>query len=151
MTPSTLLQGEAAQDHAPRLAEILSASFDTDGQRWSADSICQTLQSPGACALLASNGAALFRVIGDEAELLTIAVEPDQRGKGWGAALLQHTLDAAAQQGAASIFLEVAATNTKALALYARAGFTEIGQRAGYYRGADGNRTDAVILKRALT
>ena len=47
-------------------------------------------------------------------------------------------------------FLEVAADNAAAQALYARAGFAESGRRRGYYRRPDGSGLDALVMQRAL-
>jgi ribosomal-protein-alanine N-acetyltransferase len=52
----------------------------------------------------------------------------------------------AAARGATRLFLEVADDNAAALALYARAGFSEAGRRPGYYARPDGVRQDALIL-----
>jgi len=49
----------------------------------------------------------------------------------------------AAAMGASAIFLEVSTGNRAALALYARAGFTPIGRRPGYYS----DRSDALVLR----
>jgi ribosomal-protein-alanine N-acetyltransferase len=48
--------------------------------------------------------------------------------------------------GARRMFLEVATNNVAASALYARAGYAEVGRRARYY--ADG--ADALVLARSL-
>ncbi len=48
------------------------------------------------------------------------------------------------------MFLEVDTENAPALALYARFGFVQVGQRAGYYRRNDGTRTAAAIMRKAL-
>jgi ribosomal-protein-alanine N-acetyltransferase len=58
----------------------------------------------------------------------------------------REALAAARARGAAAMFLEVAAGNTPALALYAREGFAEVGRRRRYY--ADG--ADALVLRRDL-
>jgi ribosomal-protein-alanine N-acetyltransferase len=92
-------------------------------------------------------GFALARVAADEAEILTLAVVPAAQRRGAGAALLQAVMRAAAARGAAALFLEVSTANDAGLALYARAGFCEVGRRCRYY--ADG--TDALVLTRALT
>jgi [ribosomal protein S18]-alanine N-acetyltransferase len=86
-------------------------------------------------------------VAADQAEILTLAVVPAARRRGVGAALLQAVMQAAAARGAAALFLEVSTANDAARALYARAGFCEVGRRCRYY--ADG--TDARVLTRALT
>lgn len=65
-----------------------------------------------------------------EVELLNLAVHPQWRRQGVATALLA----AMTQHLPADIFLEVRAANEGARLLYARAGFTEVGRRPGYYR-----------------
>jgi ribosomal-protein-alanine N-acetyltransferase len=48
------------------------------------------------------------------------------------------------------MFLEVAKDNAPALALYGRFGFVKVGERAGYYRRADGARATAVVMRKSL-
>lgn len=94
-------------------------------------------------------GFAVSRVVLDEAELLTIALDPSVRGEGIGRALLDFHAARLRRAGAASIFLEVAADNAAALALYRRAGFVQIGRRNGYYPPAGGGagRRDALTMR----
>lgn len=92
--------------------------------------------------------AIVLRVL-DEAHLLTIGVVSGQQGRGLGGRLLAWLCDRAQQEGAASFYLEVRPSNVAALALYARAGFDEIGRRRGYYPAAQG-REDAIVMRRAL-
>ena len=58
---------------------------------------------------------------------LFMGLLPEWRGQGIGAALLRHALDAADQFGFLRIELGVFATNTAAIALYRKAGFSEEG------------------------
>jgi len=69
---------------------------------------------------------------------------------GVGAALLADSMDRARAAGAAALFVDVAADNAGALALYRRAGFVQVGRRPGYYAAAAGAQ-DALILRAALT
>ena len=55
----------------------------------------------------------------------------------------------AAEQGATKAFLEVAATNTGALALYRAEGWHQTGLRKGYYR-SETDRIDAVLMSKPL-
>ncbi len=89
-------------------------------------------------------GHAAVSVVQDVAELQRIATVPGARRTGVAAALLAAVAAHAAGGGAERLLLEVRADNVAARAFYAGAGFTEIAQRAGYYR--DG--TDAVVLER---
>jgi ribosomal-protein-alanine N-acetyltransferase len=97
--------------------------------------------------LHSAGGMILARVAADEAEILTLAVAPEQRRGGVGSALLSAAMDRAAERGAVRMFLEVAVTNDAARALYSAHGFTEAGLRRQYY--TDG--TDALILRSTLS
>ena len=87
----------------------------------------------------------LIRRVVDEAEILTICVDPAQRGQGLGGLLLNAAIAEVGQQGATRIFLDVSTENTAAQALYRQAGFLETGRRARYY--ADGS--DALLMMKA--
>lgn len=132
---------------ASRLAALYAAAFSDDGRGWTSDEIAALV--PPGLALVAEDGFALISVAGDEAELLTLAVAPEARRKGRGRALTEAAMGAARASGAAEMFLEVAADNTAARALYEALGFGQVGARKGYYRRADG-RMDAMILRRTL-
>jgi len=88
----------------------------------------------------------LARVAGDEAEILTICVVPAARRTGHGGALLAAAEARAAADGAAKMFLEVAADNVAALSMYRSAGYETVGRRARYYP----NGSDALVMARCL-
>lgn len=133
----------------PRLARIHADSF-TVPRPWTAAEIDGLLATPGTFLIEVPDGFLIGRALAGEAELLTLAVAPPARRRGIGATLLAAFLDRAAAAGAGRAFLEVAADNAAARALYARAGFAEAGRRPGYYRRPDGGATDALVLARAL-
>jgi len=95
-------------------------------------------------------GFAMLRLAADEAELLTIAVEPKWRGKGVAKALLAAAVEDLLMSPARRLFLEVAADNAPALALYRRHGFAEIGRRTGYYPRPGGAPATALVMSRDL-
>ena len=131
------------------MAALHAASF-TMPRPWSTAEFRDLLASPRVFALTAGpQGLLLGQVVVDEAELLTIAVHPAQRQQGLGRGLVQDFLAEAARRGAASAFLEVAASNAPALALYRGCGFAETGTRRGYYHGPEG-AVDAVLMARGL-
>jgi len=134
-----------AADPAP-LAALHALSF---AKSWDATAIAALLATPGAFAFHHSDGFVLARVAGDEAEILTLAVMPQKRGKGLGRALLQAAIARAQELGAQSVFLEVGADNPSALALYAGLGFAKVGVRKGYYASASGG-SDALVLRLPL-
>jgi len=131
------------------LAQIHARAFQSC---WSATELCGLLATPGTFAIAAENDGALVafvmgRVAADEAEILTLAVDPAKRRRGLGAALVDAAASAATCAGARRLFLEVARENAVAMSLYRRAGFVVVGERAGYY-GNGGS--DAVVLRLEL-
>ena len=147
MTPR---QAEPAEIDA--LAKLHAAAFDPS---WSAEDIRQMLSARGTFALAVDAapgslaGFILCRVIAGEAEVLTLAVRPEHRRRGVGGALLAAA-EAIASKTATAMFLEVAADNIGAIALYERAGYAAVGRRAGYYARRAGAGADAVVMRRAL-
>jgi ribosomal-protein-alanine N-acetyltransferase len=71
-----------------------------------------------------------------------IAVHPDSRGEGIGAALLRRSLSALAGQGVRSVKLEVRRSNDAAMNLYEKHGFEYLRTLPQYY--SDGE--DAYVL-----
>lgn len=67
------------------------------------------------------------------AELENIAVAPDARGQGIGLALCAAVVEWCRSQSAASVELEVRASNKAAIALYRRMGWAQTSERANYY------------------
>lgn len=136
---------------AAALSRLHNASFD---EGWSEDDFVTWLGRPEAIAVLGSRereavAFGLALAAGADAELLTIATEPGQRGGGWGRRIFQ-TLDAnARQRGLDRWVLEVARNNLPAIGLYKSEGFVEIGLRKDYYRQRE-ERVDALVLSRPV-
>lgn len=131
------------------LAALHARCFDPP-EAWSAASFAGLLDTSGVFLEHTPTGIALGRVTLDEAELLTLAVEPAIRRQGAGARLLAAFEATATRMGAARAFLEVAADNVPAIALYRQAGYAVSGRRQGYYRTQDGQRVDALLMDRTL-
>ena len=114
---------------------------------WSADTFADLLSQPGVLAVSEPDGFILIRTVLDEAEILTLAVDPAARRRGLARALVEAAAGAARMAGADVMFLEVAHDNLPALGLYEAAGFERAGLRRGYYdRGAAGS-ADAVVMR----
>jgi ribosomal-protein-alanine N-acetyltransferase len=92
-------------------------------------------------------GFVLSRIAVDEAEILTIAVDPALRRTGIGVKLLSAHLAKLAAARVKKLFLEVDQNNAAARALYARFGFQHVGERKAYYRTADNGRATALIMR----
>lgn len=76
---------------------------------------------------------ALGTVYPVQAETESIAVLPEHQGKGVGRALLEAVFAWCREKQVAELHLEVRVSNTNAITLYERAGFTPQGIRPGYY------------------
>lgn len=129
---------------SPLLAALHAAAMPRDP--WGGAAFRDLMAMPGAFALACERGFVLARVAADEAEIIMLAVRPEARRAGHGMALLRAAIGAARKAGATRLFLEVAADNLPATALYRSAGFVEVGRRAKYYGG-----TDALVLSLAIS
>lgn len=130
------------------MARIYRAAFP-HSRAWSAQEIAEHSSTPGFVCC-AGQGFALGRVVLDEAELITIAVAPTAQRKGQGRGLLEAFERNAAQRDAERAFLEVAADNLGAIALYDSAGWRQTGRRAGYYARSNGPKIDALLYEKGL-
>lgn len=130
-------------------ARLHAAAF-TNPRPWSAAEFAVLLAQSTTIAVAAEQGFALGRLIGEEAELLTIAVAPAARRLGVGRGLLRRFVTAVAARGGRTIFLEVSSLNDSAIALYLGEEFHKITLRKDYYSHA-GQRADALIMRRNVT
>jgi ribosomal-protein-alanine N-acetyltransferase len=105
---------------------------------------CWVLEQGGCIA-----GYCVVMIAAGEAHLLNLSVAAALQRRGLGGALLDFVVKLARERGAASLYLEVRASNAAGRALYAHHGFAEIGLRRGYYPHATG-REDAVTMERKL-
>jgi ribosomal-protein-alanine N-acetyltransferase len=143
--------GPAGPGDLDALAALHRRCFD---EAWARSDFARILEAPSSFALIARGppaaaGFVLARTVVDECEILTLAVAPAYRRHGVGRALLHTAIALASLRGARAVFLEVAADNEAARALYTAAGFRMVGVREGYYRrGA--RRVDGLTLKRAI-
>lgn len=142
----TLRRGQVGDVSA--LARIHRAAFD---HPWSESDFAAYLASDKVWVSgepLA--GFVLIRAVGKEAEILTLAVDPAHRRAGHAAALLDAAKQDLEKTDVSRLFLEVAADNLPALALYEGQGFLPIGVRKGYYRRDVGPNMDAKLYSYAL-
>jgi len=141
-------------DDVPTIAAIERRSFSDP---WSERSFRDVLSHPQiyfACIRdLVEGGGGASAVLGyvvawfasGQGEIANLAVEPDLRGRGIGAALLDAALEESRRHFTTEVFLEVRHSNLRARQLYESRGFTEVGRRRRYYRQPV---EDAVILRR---
>lgn len=143
--------------HLDAATRLYAAAFDAPGERpWSREEFAGLLSIPGGYGLLLRDGRGepaglvVMRAIAGEAEVVTLAVAPHARRRGGGGALLRAALDRARDRGAACAFLEVAADNPAAQALYRAHGFEPVGRRREYYDRGLTRPVDAIIMRRVL-
>ncbi len=132
----------------PKSLSTLHARCFAGPAAWDEKTFAGFLSTPGISLFAIQDGFILTRLAADEAEILTLAVHPDARGKGVGSALLSQAIGAAGAKGAAQIFLEVAADNQAAIALYAGSNFAQDGIRPRYYRRPGAEPVDAILMSR---
>jgi ribosomal-protein-alanine N-acetyltransferase len=94
------------------------------------------------------SGFLVGRRVGDQAEVLNLAVVTKHRHKAQGTALLTEALEEFGLRGVKSVYLEVRESNTGAIAFYEKHGFAKTGLRKGYYREPD---EAAVTMEKKLT
>lgn len=86
----------------------------------------------------------------DEAHLLDVAVAPSRHGTGLGRYVLDKVAARARGLGVESVLLEVRPSNERALDVYRRYGYVEIGRRRHYYPAHEGRREDAIVMRYIL-
>ncbi len=106
---------------------------------------CRVLQIPHG--VIQAYG--ILSAAAGEAHILNVCVREELQGRGLAKQVLNHLLDLARSVQTQTVFLEVRASNQRALQLYATAGFCEIGLRSGYYPAAKG-KEDAVVMAKEL-
>lgn len=135
---------------ADALAALHACAF-TRLRPWTAQEFSSLLQSPLVFLCREPHAFALGRAVADEAELLTLATDPDHQRKGYGATCLETFEAEALIRNASRAFLEVDSENFAALELYQKAGYERVGRRKGYYIFADGHITDAILMVKRLS
>jgi len=153
----------APPDPVDRIMAVMEQAFDPRyGEAWNRRQISDALLignchfgligEDGRDVTESSSPAAGFylsRAILDEEELLLFAIHPGHRRKGLGHILLERLISDAGSRGIGRLFLEMRRGNP-AETLYAAHNFRIVGERRDYYRGADGERIDAISQERLL-
>lgn len=98
------------------------------------------------CEIISSiNSFIIYKVIFDEAEIITIGVNVDKRNQGLATSLITLMIKDLQEKKVKNIFLEVSINNLQALRLYEKFGFQKISIRKKYYDGID-----AVVMKKNI-
>ena len=143
------------------LLEIVEIEEQSGLSRWGWAAYYAELQSanrelmlvarPTRSAIIKSTtpiaGYIVARETAGELHINNVAVRPEFRRRGIGAALLDSVIQEARRRKANTAFLEVRSGNYAAQALYEKCGFRAIAQRANYYSEP---REDAVVMSLVL-
>lgn len=121
----------------PVLAGLEERIFKDEA--WTSQMLDEELHAPSRTYLGWEEGGELLAYSGywfdgEDAELMTIGVDPLARRQGLARLLLMTLTDMARSQGARRMLLEVGVNNLPALSLYQAFGFYRIGLRRGYYQ-----------------
>jgi ribosomal-protein-alanine N-acetyltransferase len=95
-------------------------------------------------------GFCILQPVLDEANLLLMAIDPAQQGRGLGYQLLDTSV-AMLKNNPVQIFLEVRESNQAAIKLYEKSGFHQIDLRKNYYPNSNGTKEHAIIMVKACT
>ena len=123
------------QRHIKEIARLEEICFS---EPWSEEGILEAYRL-GTKFFAAEADKKLIGYIGikaviDEGYITNIAVFPEFRRMGVAKALLNKVFEFAKEKGLSFVSLEVRPSNTEALSLYEKTGFTEEGRRKNFYR-----------------
>lgn len=153
LSPGTPLVEPATLRDAQRLAQLHAASFHRGWGESEFESMIAERNTLVHRLRLGRRivGFAVSRIGADEAEILSIAIDADRRGRGLSRNLLLTHLGHLAGRGVRRIFLEVEENNAPALRLYEGCGFAVVGRRERYYQQANGEQLNALLMSRDLS
>lgn len=131
----------------PQIAQLETICFSDP---WSENSIAQELTNPLSFWLVAVEDDKVAGYIGSqtvmgETDMMNVAVHPDFRRRGIAQELIQSLVEVLKARQSHCLTLEVRASNTPAIKLYEKLGFSQVGKRPGYYRKP---KEDALILRK---
>lgn len=137
---------------AEDIPAVMALESSAHSHPWRQSSFEDCLKGRQRCWLAEHKGMLVGYVVvthaGGDAELLNIAVSPKYQRKGIGSTLLQHAISCVVGH-ADMLFLEVRVSNHKAIELYSKEGFFEVGHRKNYYPTLNGHE-DALLMASQL-
>lgn len=136
---------EMIAEDIPKVADIEKECFSMP---WSKEALLESFKQDYSYFVVAKvddnvAGYGGIYIVGDEAEIINIAVSGKYRGAGIGKKIVMSLLDKSNEKNAASTILEVRSSNATAIALYEKCGFEKIGIRKNFYEKPV---EDAVIM-----
>ncbi len=144
---------QVSDDRADEVARLHASCFD---RHWGKAEFARLLVQDNVICIVANEvgrpqaaplAFALARFAAEEAEILSIGVEPARRGKGLARKLMDEMIRQLHAQQAVSLFLEVDSDNTPAVSLYRNMHFEEVAERPSYYSSDAGKKSTALVMR----
>lgn len=151
----SLIQTRFVTMRAQDVPQVVAVENTIYAFPWTAGNFSDSLQAGYTVTLLLNQrnvllGYFVLMCAVDEMHLLNLSVAQQHQGQGYGTQLLQHIFETSHTVGKQRILLEVRPSNPRAVALYIRSGFTQIGVRKGYYPAHASTREDALVMEKLL-
>lgn len=136
---------DAAARHLPQVERLEQVCFSVP---WTEKQLRAQLPDDRHVFLVAERGGEVLGYVGlmyvlDEGYISNVAVSPDCRRQGIGAALIAELIRRAGQLELAFLTLEARASNAPAIRLYEKMGFQQVGRRKNYYQRPE---EDAILM-----
>jgi [ribosomal protein S18]-alanine N-acetyltransferase len=143
---------EPARMQPSDLEDVLTIERTSFASPWSRDMFFEEMKNRNARVVVFRLegkiiGYTCFWVVLDEAHILNIAVHPEQRGRGYGKAIMAYLESVCRQEGLNRLLLDVGRRNAPARSLYKKFGFSSIGFRKQYYAEI---KDDALVMEKWL-
>ncbi len=135
------------KEDIPQLAQMEKLCFSDP---WSENAFLYELRNPLSVWLVAAADDLVLGYVGsqtvmDESDMMNLAVLPQYRRQGIGEKLVTSLIEHLKTRGSVSLTLEVRVSNSNAISLYQKMGFSQVGRRPNYYRNP---KEDAFILRK---
>jgi len=134
----------AKEEHLQRVFEIEGEAISPP---WSREALLDEMGRGDSNFIVSVDndvkGFAIVRRVGDDGELLQIAVDASDRRSGIGDLLMSAVIEHAEESSFKSVFLEVRGSNETAICLYEKHGFNAVRVRKAYY---DKPVEDAIVM-----
>ncbi len=139
----------ASREEASLLSSLHQKAFD---RGWDEASFASFFEDQTLQMLVCERngeiaGFILYRLLSEEAEIITLAIDPDHQNRGIGSSLVKKVLEDCLEKKVTHVFLEVAKGNKKAQKIYESHGFEVVSIRPKYYVFSNEQQDDALVLE----
>ncbi len=129
------------------LPELLAIEFRSNMYAWSAKGLLECYETYCNYGVFLNDkllAFIMYHVVADEGEIIHLVCDKKEQGNGYAYKLLDFTVKQNMFRNGSKVwYLEVRQSNDRAIKLYKKIGFVEVGQRKNYYQ----NKEDAILMK----